>query len=159
MTNWPGKESYLYSVPIFDDENPSQTPIAYEDKDLKLEDLFEELTRIENTLTNIPPFEVLRLYFVQPKEACPTSMLDPYFQYLIDAEQASRDYHVLPFDGGLWDQPLQLLQIFTAVRYERAHYERIRFERIEKKMKSKSGQGQNAIPSPNEALPPRTRDL
>jgi hypothetical protein len=103
-----------------------------------MDGIFEELDRIENVLPSMPPFEALRLYFAQPLEVCPTAMMDRYHLFLMEAEQASREYHVLPFDGGLWDQPLTLLRAFSIIRSERNQYERIRMEKVTKKMKRQS---------------------
>jgi len=114
-----------------------------------MDGIFEELDRIETVLPSIPPFEALRLYFSQPLEVCPTAMVDPYHVYLMEAEQASREYHVLPFDGGLWDQPLALLRSFTIIRSERNQYERIRMERVTKKMKKGKGSSSDMGNTPN----------
>ena len=82
--------------------------------------------------------------------------------FLLDAEQASREYHTLPYGGGLWDQPLALLVAFTSIRYERNQFERIRID----KMKKSSNKGGSQTPglkqvtqSPNEDLPPRKRNI
>ena len=128
----------------------------------EIDDIFEELTIVEETFPDIPPFEALRLYFTSPLEVCPTAMMDPYLVFLIEAEQAAREYNVLPYDGGLWDQPRALLNIFSAIRTERNHYERIRFEKIDRKMKSKGAIGPRKaggiLQSPNTNLPPATRN-
>jgi hypothetical protein len=126
-----------------------------------LEELYEELDNIENSLPHIPPFEALRLYFSQPLEACPSAMMDSYYLHLMEAEQAVREYNTLPYDGGLWDQPLQLLRIFTVVRSERNQYERIRFEKMKKKS-SKMSSGQqtpNAGAFKASDLPPLGRNI
>ena len=78
--------------------------------------------------------------------------------FLLETEQSAREYHQLPFDGGLWDQPRQLLDIFTTIRAERNQYERIRYEQMERK--SKKAQATNDMPGAksltmNEDLPPR----
>ena len=129
---------------------------------MTLKDLFEELDYIEEVFPDIPPFEALRLYFTAPKEVCPTSMIDPYLMFLMEAEQASREYHTLPFEGGLWDQPKVLLEVFSSIRTERNHYERIRFEKLQKKSKSKVSESNTAgsiMTSPNTNLPPRQRNV
>ena len=120
-----------------------------------MEELYEELDNIENSLPHIPPFEALRLYFSQPLEACPSAMMDAYYLHLMEAEQAVREYNTLPYDGGLWDQPLQLLRIFTVIRSERNQYERIRFEKANKKVKAKQ-----AVPGSSSMLTgKRTREI
>lgn len=148
----------MFNVPIFDDMNLNQTPTGYERKQLTLDDLFDELTTIEENFPSMPPFEALRMYFSGPLEACPQSMLDPYHSFLLETEQSSREYHQLPFAGGLWDQPRQLLDVFTTIRAERNQYDRIRYERMDRKSK-KAGSSGNPLAlksaSINEDLPPR----
>lgn len=122
------------------------------------------MANIERVFPDIPPFETLRLYFSQPLEVCPTSLLDPYFMFLLASEQSAREYHVLPFDGGYWDQPLLLSTIFDVIRTERNQYERIRFEKAKKKgTQTPSTPGmlsgkaiRDIAVSPNASLPPRT---
>lgn len=97
----------------------------------------------------------MRLYLTDPVEVCPTSLMDPYIMYLLEAEQAVREYHTLPFEGGLWDQPMALLEAFVAIRSERNQYERLRWDKIEKGQKRKSDTGDRTLISPNENLPPR----
>ena len=162
LQTWPGNDTYELDHPIFGEDLPSQSPIGYEKKEMTLDDIFEELTIVEETFPDIPPFEALRLYFTSPLEVCPTAMMDPYLVFLIEAEQAAREYNVLPYDGGLWDQPRALLNIFSAIRTERNHYERIRFEKIDRKMKSKGAIGPrkagDILQSPNTNLPPASRN-
>lgn len=148
----------MFNVPVFDDMNLNQTPTGYERKQLTLEGLLEELSNIEENFPSMPPFEALRMYFSSPQEACPQGINDPYFHFLLEAEQAAREYHQLPYAGGLWDQPRQLLDIFAAIRSERNQYDRIRYERMDRKSKSKGNTG-NSLPLKsariNEDLPPR----
>ena len=158
LDTWPGQESYILDKPIFEDEAPSQSPIGFESQEMTLEDVFEALEEIEEIFPDIPPFEALRLYYSQPKEVCPTSMIETYMMYLMEAEQAAREYHLMPYSGGLWDQPQALLQVFSAIRVERNQYERIRFDKI--KAKTKKGQGKQdagTIPQTTSSLPPRNR--
>lgn len=99
------------------------------------------------------------MYFVSPIEVCPTSILDAYLWFILEAEQAVREYHTLPYDGGLWDQPNPLLDAFTAIRIERAQYERVRFERMRKKSEKGGGQQDMKFRSPNVDLPPRSTNI
>lgn len=145
----------MFNVPIFDAQAINQTPIGFERKQLSLEDLFDELDTVEENFPSMPPFEALRMYFT---EACPQSILDPYYMFLLETEQSAREYHKLPYGGGLWDQPRQLLDVFTTIRSERNQYERIRYEQMERK--NKTAQASNDLPGAkmltrNEDLPPR----
>jgi len=161
LQTWPGNDTYELDHPIFGEDLPSQSPIGYEKKEMTLDDIFEELDLIEEIFPDIPPFEALRLYFTSPKEVCPTSMMDPYLVFLIEAEQAAREYHIMPYAGGLWDQPRALLSVFSSIRIERNHYERIRFEKLDKKHNKRaigSKQAGGILDSPNTNLPPASRN-
>ena len=145
----------MFNVPVFDDQALNQTPIGFERKQLTLDGLFEELDKVEENFPSMPPFEALRMYFL---EACPQSIMDSYYMFLLETEQSAREYHQLPFSGGLWDQPRQLLDVFTTIRAERNQYERIRYEQMERK--NKKAQASNDMPgakmlTKNEDLPPR----
>jgi hypothetical protein len=166
LKKWPGDETWNIDVPQFNEDSQNTSPISFETKELDIEGVLTELSKIEESFPDIPPFEALRLYFSQPLEICPTSLLDPYEMFLIEAEYAAREYHRLPFEGGLWDQPLVMLRIFDTVRSERNHYERIRMETVAKKNAKTHRQAQTSsmlsgkqlrevATSPNTTLPPR----
>jgi len=159
LSEWPGEESYTIPVPIFDDTVGSP-PTSHENKELTMEGLFDEMEAIEDHFLNIPPFEILRTYFIDP-EVCPTALIDSYLVFLIEAEQAVREYHTLPFPGGLWDQPLKLLEAFTTIRYERNQYERIRIEVMRAKSKKSTARpGTEVLPESTAGhLPPRRRNV
>ncbi len=75
--------------------------------------------------------------------------------FLLSAEQSAREYHVMPFEGGLWDQPLLMTTIFDTIRTERNQCERIRFEKANKKVKAKQ-----AVPGSSSMLTgKRTREI
>ena len=117
---------------------------------------------IETQLPDIPPFEALKLYFLNPVEVCPTSLIEDSLIFLLETEQAAREYNTLPFGGGLWDQPTVLLSAFSTIRAERNHFERIRMEEIRSKQKRENTgtPGARTIHrSDNEALPPRQRPV
>ena len=120
--------------------------------------MFDELDIIEQALPSMPPFEVLRTYFNQEVEVCPTAMIDAEDLFMLETEQACREYHKLPFEGGLWDQPLKLLENFEVIRAERNQFERIRFEQLKRKEKVKEN-NQGPLARGNTDLPPRNRNL
>lgn len=162
LDKWPGEEVFSLPVPIFNEEEPGSSPVNFEDKDLSLEGLFEELERIEEHYPNIPPFEALRTYFISP-EVCPSSIIDPYLVYLIELEQAAREYHTLPYSGGLLDQPIALLDAFSAIRSARNEFDRVRLDKLREDAKKagKGGTGKEipGLRSPRGHLPPRTRNV
>jgi hypothetical protein len=148
------------SLPDFDPEKPNQAPLGYHEAEVTRNDIFELLSDWEDIFPDMPPFEAARLYLMHdPIEVCITSLMDPYTLFLIEAEQASRDYQALPYDGGLWDQPKVLLDAFTAIRSERSHFDRIRLEKFKNKGTKGEGPKDQRFTSPSESagIPPRTR--
>lgn len=108
----------------------------------------------------MPTFEILRTYFAQPLEICPTGLIDDQDLFLLEVEQACREYYKLPFDGGLWDQPYKLIQAFAQIRQERNQYERARMEELKRDGKSKKKvPGHDPFQSPNLNLPVRNTNL
>ena len=121
-----------------------------------MEEFIEEMDDIADHFLNMPPFEILRTYFISP-EVCPTALTDNYLVYLIELEQAVTEYNTLPYDGGYWDQPLLMIEAFNAIRSERNQFERVRIETMKAKAKTKGKGGKSG--SPNEDRPPRRKNI
>jgi len=155
---FPGEEKHTMEIPVFD-ESVGTPPISFKKQTLSLNELFEVMDEIDDHYLNMPSFEVLRTYFISP-EVCPTALSDSYMIFLIDAEQAAREYHTLPYGGGLWDQPLALISAFNTIRSERNQFERVKIEAMKRKSKTKDSTGDKQTgSSPNESLPPRKRNV
>lgn len=146
LTDFPGKESYFLKVPVFDEESTNKNPVGEEERDLSLDDIYDLMEEWETIFPDMPPFEMIQTWFRYPLEVCPTSLVDPYYAFMLEAEASCREYKVLPYDGGLWDQPLALIQAFETIRTERNHFERIRIDRMEQKAK-KDHSGTKQLPS------------
>lgn len=137
-------------------------PQGFNKAELSKENFIELLDAISFLFPSMPTFEVLRLYFSQPKEVCPTAFIDEEALYMLETEQSCREYHVLPFEGGMWNQPKKLIHYFTHIRTVRNEYERQRMEQIKKESKS-SNRKDNKIPDSLKtgdlSLPPRKGNL
>lgn len=153
-----GNESYTFTLPVFDGNSPYA--VDEQVKELDMEGVLQELIELEWEKPDAPPFELLRTYFMDP-EVCVTAMYDTSADY-IGMEQAARDYHTLPYDGGLLDQPKMLMDAFRIVASERNQWERIRMERTDREMKkqemqmkAQQGAGRGGRPSGGRpGLPP-----
>ena len=71
---------------------------------------------------DMPSFEIIQAYLngrnkTEAGEICITGFVDFEIGTLIDLENACNTYHVLPYSGGLLDQPLLLLEAFGLVRH------------------------------------------
>ena len=131
LDKFPGNKSYTFELPVFDDVSPYPTESTNEELDM--EGVLEKLVQMEWEKPDAPPFELLQTYFASP-EVCVTSLSDESID-LIALEQSSRDYHSLPFGGGILDQPKALMTSFSIIASERNQWERIRMERTDRKMR------------------------
>ena len=159
MDQFPGGESYPIRVPQFNEDSPNLSPISYSNKNIDKSTLWEVLDDISIIFPSMPVFEILKLYFSQPLEICPTSLVDSQSLILLETEQACREYNKLPFGGGIWDQPNIILESFSIIRTERNQYERTRFEQLDKKDKKSTEKKNNPFSSPNFDLPPLNTNL
>jgi len=81
---------------------------------------------------DMPPFEFIQA-LVKPrtqKEVCITAFIDPSLAYYIDLESACKEYKNLPFEGGIFDQPQYILDVFSTIRQERNRYEKVRADKL-----------------------------
>lgn len=69
-----------------------------------------------------PLFITMLRYFGQ---VCPTAIAeaDPYINWWISMENFCTEYHVMPFEGSALDQPVDVLEIFNAIRSIRNEYQ------------------------------------
>lgn len=125
-----GEDRHKFILPVFDPLASKPMPIAEEDVVLTKESIISKLDKYQEVFPDAPPFELLTLWFTRPKELCLTSILDPQLGLLLDTESACKEYRTLPYGGGLWDQPLALLEAFDLIRSERNQFERIRIEKL-----------------------------
>jgi len=138
LDQYPGQEENFISVPLFDSDDFSPNVIGEERKTLDKEGIFEELETLEAVFPHLSPFEILRSYFSQPREVCPTGIVDPHHNFLLEMEFSCREYNCLPFEGGLLDQPLILMEVFRTIQAEKASYERSRMSKMKKKFSDKN---------------------
>jgi hypothetical protein len=144
----PGKERYDFTLPIFDETThpPSQTgTITYREQ--TEEDVLERLDEMTRVFPEVPEFELVNMYFKNPFDLCLTGIADPDIVALIELEAECTKYQVMPYAGGLQDQPTPILEAFSAVREAENEFNIKRFA----EMSSKSDNSQRTLPG----LPPR----
>jgi len=151
LEEFPGQEENSIRIPLFDSEDFNPNVIGEEVRLLNKEGIFEELETLEAVFPHLSPFELLLAYFNQPKEVCPTSLVDPHHNFLLEMEFSCREYKCLPYDGGYLDQPLLLMGIFHTIQSEKAAYERARMSKMKKEFSSKK--------KPSSSSKPRTPQL
>jgi len=136
-----GKESYKVSIPIFDEIQRSR-PISSEEKEFTEEDLLDWLYDLqENNFPDAPAFELLQRFIKKPGafekgEVCLTGLIDFELGEIIDLESACHNYHCLPYAGGLFDQPIKLIETFNVIRATRNKYDNLKIEQITKDVKN-----------------------
>jgi len=134
----PGQDEHVINVPVFDSEDFNPNVVGEDRRTLDKKGIFEELEILEAVFPHLSPFELLRSYFSYPKEVCPTSLVDPHHNFLLEMEFSCREYKVLPFEGGLLDQPLVLMEVFRVIQSEKASYERARMSKMKKQFSEKT---------------------
>lgn len=92
---------------------------------------------------DMPTFELLNNIInnrnkARKKAVCPMAFVDFEVGTLVDLEDACNNYHVLPYNGGLLDQPQLLLEVFNVVRAEKERYKSAKAEKMLADAKSKN---------------------
>lgn len=101
------------------------------------DNILEEVDRVASIFPDMPPFETVRTYFKVPQELCLMGLADEEYGKIIALEAACREYHVLPYAGGVEDQPTGLLQAFDVIRETQNEYQRIKWAEDEAKRSAK----------------------
>lgn len=116
------------------------SPMGTETKIFTSDDLLEWLYQInEEYFPDAPSFELLKRFI--RKEVCLTAYVDFELGELVDLEDSCHNYHCLPYDGGLFDQPIYLLQAFNVIRGEKNKYEKIKADKLLSDLKSSGSSG------------------
>jgi len=104
-----------------------------------IEILFGLLDQLPPHMENMPAFEAA-LRLLRPQDVCCTGILlnEPWLNMLIGLESTCSEYHVLPYEGGLFEQPQYIFDSFNAIRAARNEYHRISMEETMSKAKAKS---------------------
>jgi len=104
-------------VPEFDEISPGEWSARREsvERYVSKEEFIDILSDIQDLKPDMPLFEMVRVYFRNPKELCVTAFGDPEFEMLVKMESRASEYHVLPFEGGQLDQPLVVLEAMDII--------------------------------------------
>jgi hypothetical protein len=116
------------------------TPMGTETKIFTSETLLEWLYQLnEEYFPDAPSFELLKR-FVR-KEICLTAYIDFELGEFVDLEDSCHNYHSLPYAGGLFDQPIYLMQAFNVIRGEKNKYEKTKADKLLSDLRSSGGSG------------------
>jgi hypothetical protein len=128
----PGSPSWVFQLPMFDPDQIYQQPVGYETRQLDEKELLDQIEEYQDIFPSMPSFDILTKFFSSPRPVCPTSLVDWQTRQLLEIESGCKEYHALPYEGGLMDQPVWLLEAFDIIRSERNAFERIRIEDYKK---------------------------
>ena len=79
-------------------------------------------------------WEVYERYYKRKKnEVCLSAFINFEYNMVLNMEALAEKYSVLPFAGGMLDQPNKLIQCFETICDARAHYEKMMIEKAEEK--------------------------
>ena len=142
-----GEQQYNFVLPTLDFDNKKFN--GSETKSMDQEDFLLWLDDMNvNFNPDMPAFEMIQAY-LNPRnkaasgEICMTGFVDFEIGTLIDLENACNNYHVLPYGGGLLDQPQLLLEAFNLVRSEINRYEKVRYDKMAKAADKSSSSNKN----------------
>ena len=98
---------------------------------------FDLVHEFQSYRPGLPFAEVISFHF---RDVCIKSLIDEdYYQYL-KMEAFCKEYHCLPFEGSMMDQPNILIEIFSVIRGTRAEFEINRQKEMMKKVDKQKGQ-------------------
>jgi hypothetical protein len=124
-----GKEEYPILVPTFNEGSPQPGPSEL--KTFDTEEFLEWLYEVnQNNLPNMSAFQIVLRFFREPK-VCVSGLVDFELGTMIDLEDACHTYHVLPYSGGLFDQPLYIMEAFQTIRGTKNKYEAEKLKSLE----------------------------
>jgi len=69
-----------------------------------------------------PSRSIGEIWLTYYPDLCPLSLMDDWCGYWIEVEASCSEYNVLPFEGGLLDQPQLVIEIFSSIRKGRNSY-------------------------------------
>lgn len=102
-----------------------------------IDDLFEEMLRIQEIFPGRPLWDVFSEYMLKAG-ICPQCCYDENLADLIELESHCSEYKVLPEDGGILDQLNYIMDAFSEIRGSKAEYMAEMSEKAMQESKSKS---------------------
>lgn len=111
-----------------------------EDKDITaeefLEEFFEICVKLYPTVPAYLSLQRLHSFLSWEKEVCVTGLLDEDYIQVLNWAVSCKDMSALPYPGGFFEQPNQLIEAFEVVNSTISQYEKIKMDSISKKGKS-----------------------
>lgn len=158
------KECSIY-IPVFEDANITNNSVTvrvengcpvYELYTVTLDEFLEKLSDIQgNWFEDDHIFSLLVAWFsrstirnykdksqqIQLKEVCLRGIVneDQDIVFLSTLEEWASQYHLLPFDGGIMDQPNIVFESFNVIMSTRAQYLSKQHDKMKEEMKPKGG--------------------
>ncbi|MFV2014551.1 MAG: hypothetical protein ACC656_03930, partial [Candidatus Heimdallarchaeota archaeon] len=115
-----GQGAYPFKFPNMDPETKKQIPGPYEENIFTQEEFLDWLYETNDYyFPNMPAFELIQGAFkATNKEVCLTAFVDESLGELVDLESHCEAYKVLPYRGGIFNQPQLFLDAFSVIRSE-----------------------------------------
>src|SRR3990167_1900908 len=130
-------------LPIIERNQHSGLPEVrgWEKQWIEAEDFFIWMAQLEEVEPYAPLFELIKQKIgYQEKEVCPTGLLfhDRMVYQAILFESFAKHYGVMPFTGGVAEQPNIILEAFETIRATQSEFESWMI--VEQQRKAESGQ-------------------
>ena len=131
------KDEFKLTIPILEKQAYGAKIVDNYEKVCTIDEFVETLWELEESDTELPIFLLVMKYFKNPHVCCTAiGLREPYLSLLITLESACSDYQVLPYPGGLMNQPQFIYDAFQCIRVGRNEYFRVRDEEWKAKIKS-----------------------
>lgn len=133
-----GKEAYPFKLPVFDPELKKLDPTQTYETIFNQEDFLSWLYETNDYYRpEMPSFEFVKaLVHSKNPEVCFTAFIDEVLGQFIELESTCKEYKVLPYPGGVLDQPNIILDAFSVIRGEKIKYENFRNKKMMDNLKS-----------------------
>lgn len=105
-------------VPVIDEATERPTG-EYTPMNMTVDDLLEYIDKLLEYFPDMHVFNLLKFHF---KRVCPTALIDPYDDKILEMESFCEEYKCLPFPGSMGDQPNKLVEAFNIIRATKAIY-------------------------------------
>jgi hypothetical protein len=119
-----GEEAYSITVPHGEPE--TKVLLGSDQITFDSETFLDWLYDFNETFKpEMPAFEIINKLInpANKNKICMSSFIDMELGYLVDLESSCNNYHCLPYEGGLLDQPMMLMDVFGVIRGERNKFE------------------------------------
>lgn len=105
---------------------------------MDIEQFWEVVAKLQERKPSVPIFNIVKAInggYNSRIEICPTSIIEPFLNHVLNMENMCEKYKCLPFPGGYMDQPKMIMEMFEVIRGTVNHYDEYEFKMSQKNAK------------------------